>query len=195
MPTYRSKKVRITPIPGLSTLTVMGDNLLFRAAILRHYREFTQVEAGLAEPSNALFHLRWESRTATVAFCAATAGCMEVPSLAVQLDSHPKGQPNASEVQGCGQNCDRPYTFANQMVLRYESRLIGNVHEHGDSIRGPGWFRASARHPALHRSALLSEHRSLVENEDAIFRGQEVKKGSTNCWSRCSKRRARPADS
>jgi hypothetical protein len=35
----------------------MGDNLLIRVTIHCHHREFAQVEAGLAEPLNALFHL------------------------------------------------------------------------------------------------------------------------------------------
>ena len=38
-------------------------------------------------------------------------------------------------------------------------------------------------------------NRSLVENEDAIFAARRSKPGSTSCWSRCSKRRARPAGS
>jgi hypothetical protein len=35
----------------------MGDNLLLRMTILCHHREFAQVETGLAESLNALFHL------------------------------------------------------------------------------------------------------------------------------------------
>jgi CHASE3 domain sensor protein len=38
-------------------------------------------------------------------------------------------------------------------------------------------------------------NRSLVEHQDAIFRGQEVKNASTSCSWRSSKRRARRADS
>jgi len=35
-----------------------------------------------------------------------------------------KASRTASEVPGRGQNCDRSYTFANQLVLRYESPPI-----------------------------------------------------------------------